>query len=168
MTDEVWKYFWEKYRKCDFRVVPYHWPDFKSKEDVDKWIQSNEKLSDAIFEDESEEEAQDECHVCPSGGIVFIDLPRRLDAELLRGIEEMAEFYLRKYGKKTHTTEEETQMKKRYKVHFTLEGFVEVSAPCADDAEQIVADMERSKMLERFDFDEYAFSTAVTEVDEEE
>jgi len=28
----------------------------------------------------------------------------------LRGIEEMAEFYLRKYGKKAHTTdEEETQ-----------------------------------------------------------
>ena len=109
MTDEVWKYFWEKYRKCDFRVVPGHWPNFKSKEDVDKWIQSNEKLSDAIFEDESEEETQDECYVCPGGGIVFIDPPRRLDAELLRGIEEMAEFYLRKYGKKTHTTEEEEQ-----------------------------------------------------------
>ena len=56
MTDEVWKYFWERYRTCDFRVVPYHWPDFKSKEDVDKWIQSNEKLSDAIFEDDPEKE----------------------------------------------------------------------------------------------------------------
>jgi len=109
MTDAVWKYFWEKYRKCDFRVVPGHWPDFKSKEDVDKWIQSHEKLSDAIFEDASEEETQDECHVCPGGGIVFIDPPRRLDTELMRGIEEMAEFYLRKYGKKTHTTEEEEQ-----------------------------------------------------------
>lgn len=54
MTDEVWKYFWERYRKCDFRVVPYHWPDFKSKEDVDKWIQFMEKLSD--FEDDPEEE----------------------------------------------------------------------------------------------------------------
>lgn len=107
MTDEVWKYFWARYRKCDFRVVPGHWPDFESKEDVDKWIQSNEKLLDAIFEDESEEEAQDECHVCPGGGIAFIDPSRRLDAELLRGIEEMAEFYLRKYGKENHTTEEE-------------------------------------------------------------
>ena len=109
MTDAVWQYFLERYRKCDFCVVPGHWPDFKSKEDMDKWIQSNEKLLDAIFEDEPEEETQDECHGCPGGGIVFIDPPRRLDAELLRGIEEMAEFYLRKYGKKTHTTEEEEQ-----------------------------------------------------------
>ena len=59
-------------------------------------------------------------------------------------------------------------MKKRYKVHFTLERFVEVSAPSADDAEQIVMDMERSKMLEHFDFDEYGFSTAVVEMDEGE
>ena len=58
-------------------------------------------------------------------------------------------------------------MKKRYKVHFTLEGFVEVAASCADEAEAIVADMERSKMLEHFDFDEYGFSTAVTEIEEE-
>ena len=56
MTDDVSQYFCEQYRKCDFRVVPCHWPDFKSKEDVDQWIQSNEKLSDAIFEDESEED----------------------------------------------------------------------------------------------------------------
>ena len=53
MTDEVWKYSLEQYRKCDFRVTPGHWPDFKSKEDVDKWIQFMEKLSD--FEDEPEE-----------------------------------------------------------------------------------------------------------------
>ena len=109
MTDEVWKYFLGKYRKCDFRVVPGHWPDFKSKEDVDKWIQSNEKLLYAIFEDESEEETQDECNVCPGGSVVFIDPPRRLDAEMVRSIEEMAEFYLRKYVKKTRTTEEEMQ-----------------------------------------------------------
>ena len=107
MTDEVWKYFLKKYEKAGFRVVPGHWPDFKSKEDVDKWIQSHEKLSDAIFKDESEEETQDECHVCPGGGVVFIDPPRWLDAETLRGIEEMAESYLRKYGKKAHTTDEE-------------------------------------------------------------
>jgi len=56
----------------------------------------------------------------------------------------------------------------RYKVHFTLEGFVELNAPSADDAEQIVMDMERSKMLEHFDYDEYGFSTAVIEMDEEE
>ena len=166
MTDEVWKYFLERYKKCDFRVVPGHWPDFKSKEDVDKWIQSNEKLSDAIFEDESEEEAQDECHVCPGGGIVFIDPPRRLDAELLRGIEEMAEFYLRKYGKKTHTTEEERQMKKRYKVMFNLEGAIEVIASCEDDAEEMVADMDRGDLLK--DCDECGFSVSLYEMDEGE
>lgn len=107
MTDEVWKYFCARYRKCDFCVVPYHWPDFKSKADVDKWIQFMEKLSD--FEDEPEEETQSESgyHVCPGGGVIFIDPPRRPDAEMVRGIEEMAKFYLRKYGKKTHTTDEE-------------------------------------------------------------
>lgn len=107
MTDEVWKYFRERYRKCDFCVVPYHWPDFKSKADVDKWIQFMEKLSD--FEDEPEEETQSESgyNVCPGGGVIFIDPPRRPDAEMVRGIEEMAKFYLRKYGKKTPTTDEE-------------------------------------------------------------
>jgi len=55
------------------------------------------------------EEMQPEsgCNVCPGGGVVFIDPPRWLDAEMLRGIEEMAESYLRKYGKKAHTTDEE-------------------------------------------------------------
>ena len=108
MTDEVWKYFWARYRKCDFRVVPYHWPDFKNKADVDKWIQFMEKLSD--FEDEPEEEEtppENGCNVCPSGGVIFIDPPRRLDAEMVRSIKEMAESYLRKYGKKAHTTDEE-------------------------------------------------------------
>ena len=57
----------------------------------------------------SEQTTESGYNVCPGGGIAFIDPPRRLDAELLRGIEEMAEFYLRKYGKKNHTTEEEEQ-----------------------------------------------------------
>lgn len=55
----------------------------------------------------SEQTTESGCNVCPSGGVVFIDPPRRLDAEALRGIEKMAEFYLRKYGKKSHTTDEE-------------------------------------------------------------
>lgn len=46
-----------------------------------------------------ETQLENGCNVCPSGGVVFIDPPRRLDAEAMRGIEEMAEFYLRKYGK---------------------------------------------------------------------
>jgi len=45
--------------------------------------------------------------VCPGGGVIFIAPPRRPDAEMVRGIEEVAEFYLRKYGKKPHTTDEE-------------------------------------------------------------
>ena len=55
----------------------------------------------------SEQTTENGCNVCPGGGVIFIDPPRRLDAETLRGIEEMAEFYLRKYGKKAHTTDEE-------------------------------------------------------------
>lgn len=58
-------------------------------------------------------------------------------------------------------------MKKRYKMMFNLEGAIEVVASCEDEADRIVADMERSKMLEDFDFDEYGFSTAVTEIEEE-
>ena len=57
----------------------------------------------------SEQTTESGCNVCPGGGVIYIDPPRRLDAEMVRGIEEMAEFYLRKYGKKAHTTEEETQ-----------------------------------------------------------
>ena len=55
----------------------------------------------------SEQTTESGYNVCPSGGVIFIDPPRRLDAEMVRGIEEMAKFYLRKYGKKTHTTDEE-------------------------------------------------------------
>lgn len=58
----------------------------------------------------TEQTTESGCNVCPGGGVIFIDPPRRLDVETLRGIEEMAEFYLRKYGKKSRTTdEEETQ-----------------------------------------------------------
>lgn len=38
MTDEVKKYFFEKYGKSKVMVVPGHWPDFKTKEEVDEWI----------------------------------------------------------------------------------------------------------------------------------
>jgi len=56
----------------------------------------------------------------------------------------------------------------RYKVNFTLEGAVEVVASSAEEAEEIVERMERSKMLELFDFDEQGFSAAAYEMDEEE
>ena len=57
---------------------------------------------------------------------------------------------------------------KRYKVNFTLEGAVEVVASCDEDAQQIVADMERSAMLKALDFDEYGFSTTSYEMGEAE
>lgn len=56
----------------------------------------------------------------------------------------------------------------RYRVNFRIEGAVEVTASSEEEAEQIVEDMERSKMLELFDFDEQEFSAAAYEIDEEE
>ena len=55
----------------------------------------------------TEQTTESGCNVCPGGGVIYIDPPRQLDAEMGCGIEEMAEFYLRKYGKKAHTTDEE-------------------------------------------------------------
>jgi L-arabinose isomerase len=39
MNQEIETYFAEQYKKAKFTVVPGHWPDFKSKEEVDKWIE---------------------------------------------------------------------------------------------------------------------------------
>lgn len=38
MNKDVYDYFLEQYEKVPFKVVPGHWPDFKSKEHVDRWI----------------------------------------------------------------------------------------------------------------------------------
>lgn len=46
MTDEVFKYFSKKYKEANFRVVPGHWPDFKDKKHVDKWIEGIESMFD--------------------------------------------------------------------------------------------------------------------------
>ena len=51
MTDEVWTYFKERYEKASFRVVQGHWPDFKGKEQVDKWFALTEKITRSAFED---------------------------------------------------------------------------------------------------------------------
>lgn len=56
----------------------------------------------------------------------------------------------------------------RYRVNFRIEGAVEVTASSEEEAEEIVERMERSKMLELFDFDEQGFSAAAYEMDEEE
>lgn len=44
MKKEIEDYFFEKYKKAKFRVVYGHWPDFKSKEDVDKWFSFMEMM----------------------------------------------------------------------------------------------------------------------------
>lgn len=40
MTDEIKQYFLERYEQADFRVVPGHWPDFESRESVDRWMEA--------------------------------------------------------------------------------------------------------------------------------
>lgn len=50
VTEEIQKYFFEQYQKASFRVVPGHWPNFKTKEDVDKWIKQMEKLINELFD----------------------------------------------------------------------------------------------------------------------
>jgi hypothetical protein len=38
-SSEIEKYFYEKYRNANFRVVPGNWPKFETKEEIDKWIE---------------------------------------------------------------------------------------------------------------------------------
>ena len=64
------------------------------------------------------------------------------------------------------TGTEETQMKKRYKMMFNLEGAIEVVASCEDEADRIVADMDRGDLLK--DYDEYGFTVTSCEMDEGE
>ena len=45
--DEVMAYL-ERYEKSSFRVVPGHWPDFKTKEEVDEYIDVTEKIMEAF------------------------------------------------------------------------------------------------------------------------
>lgn len=52
MTKEVKEYFLEKYKKSDIRVVPGHWPDFKSKEAVNKWFVLMEAMFKECFEEQ--------------------------------------------------------------------------------------------------------------------
>ena len=46
--DEVTAYFFERYEKASFTVVPGHWPDFKTKEEVDEYIDAIEKIMEAF------------------------------------------------------------------------------------------------------------------------
>lgn len=38
MKNEILKYFLSKCKENDIKVVPGHYPDFKDKEAVNKWI----------------------------------------------------------------------------------------------------------------------------------
>lgn len=48
MTKEIEKYFIEQYMKQDVRVLPGHWPDFKSKKEVNEWIQLINRVMKAM------------------------------------------------------------------------------------------------------------------------
>lgn len=46
--DDVREYFHQEYSKINVRVVPGHWPDFKTIKEVDRWIQHMKKLEDSF------------------------------------------------------------------------------------------------------------------------
>lgn len=59
MTKEVSEYFREQYGRASFRVVPGHWPDFKSKEEVDKWMVMMQKMRDFFIDKNNRERGED-------------------------------------------------------------------------------------------------------------
>ena len=65
MTTEVSKYFQKQYKELGVRVVPGHWPDFKSKAEVDKWIEQKRQLEGfieaCIAERQTRKEESDQC-----------------------------------------------------------------------------------------------------------
>lgn len=48
MTEDVKKYFEEKYANSKIKVVTGHWPDFKTNLEVDEWMASKEQISNFI------------------------------------------------------------------------------------------------------------------------
>lgn len=55
-NDEVRKYFYEEYAKINIQVVPGHWPNFKTKKEVDKWIECMKKLEKEFLDENWEVE----------------------------------------------------------------------------------------------------------------
>jgi hypothetical protein len=55
MTKEVSDYFREQYGKASFRVVPGHWPDFATKEEVDKWLKMVQAMGDFFIDKYNQE-----------------------------------------------------------------------------------------------------------------
>lgn len=39
MNGDLKKYFFTRYQAANFRVIPGQWPDFKSKEEIDEWLE---------------------------------------------------------------------------------------------------------------------------------
>lgn len=52
MSDEVFKYFKEKYEKWHIKVIDI--PDFKTKEEVDKFFTAVEKCFEKVREEKKE------------------------------------------------------------------------------------------------------------------
>ena len=44
IAPEIKDYFLKRYEEQEWRVVPGHWPTMETKEDVDKWIENENKL----------------------------------------------------------------------------------------------------------------------------
>lgn len=52
-VDEIFAYFQEQYAKTDVCVVPGHWPDFQSKEEVDVWIEGLNRIGGFAFKEQN-------------------------------------------------------------------------------------------------------------------
>jgi len=48
VAPEIEEYFKEQYEKSGIRVAPGHWPEMKTKADVDDWIRTMEKVLEAF------------------------------------------------------------------------------------------------------------------------
>lgn len=59
IDSEVEDYFNEQYEKAGIKVVPGHWPEMKTKQDVDDWI-NNLKIIDETLGEMGDEEGQQE------------------------------------------------------------------------------------------------------------
>jgi hypothetical protein len=58
---EIEEYFYAKYEKASFRVMPGHWPDFLSKEEVDLWIKECEEDTAFIFNKRNNKREMEKC-----------------------------------------------------------------------------------------------------------
>lgn len=52
VAPEIEEYFKVQYDKSGFRVVPGHWPEMKTKADVDEWISTMKKFWEVLSRNE--------------------------------------------------------------------------------------------------------------------